>query len=59
VFSPYHKRQKMAAIGKGCRLSMSSDFSAFQNTEFDSERKQTLILYLKCNSCNEWIDCMD
>jgi hypothetical protein len=59
LFSSYHKWQKKAAIGKGGRLSMRSDSSAFQDTEFDSGRKQTLILYLKGTSCNEGIDYMD
>jgi hypothetical protein len=45
----------MAAIGKGYRLSMRSDSSAFQDTEFDSGRKQTLLFYLKCTSCIEGI----
>jgi hypothetical protein len=37
---------------------MRSDSSAFNDTEFDSGRK-TLILYLKCTSCNEGTDYMD
>jgi len=49
----------MAVIGKGYRLSMRSDSFAFQDTEFDAGRKQTLLFYLKCTSCNEGINYMD